>query len=63
MFREVRKLLEAICWFLAVSIMITCLVYWYQHPELTEMQMWIKFWWVHGISIMLGGLAIWLGSK
>ena len=38
---------------LMVIIMLSPLVYWVFNPELTQMQVLLKFWWVYIIAILM----------
>lgn len=48
----------------AIAIcMITPLVYWFMNPELSQMQMFLKFWWVILVGMVCFGLIHFIIDK
>jgi len=51
-----RKSKEIVFWVvfgLMVLVTVLPLIYWGFHPEMTEMQVFLKFWWVYLFTILL----------
>ena len=57
-----RKLEYAMYACLAV-ILIIPLVYWYNFPELTEMQVIVEYWYIYPMIVGAGVLLIMLGGE
>ena len=46
-----NNILNIILIIVGIITTIIPFVYWITHPELTQMQIFLKFWWVYAISI------------
>lgn len=45
------KLLKILIWTLDIVFLAIPFIYWMHHPELTYMEMLLKFWWAYSLSL------------
>lgn len=48
-----EEILTWVIYGIVVIAMLVPMVYWGFHPEMTEMQVFLKFWWIYLFTILL----------
>lgn len=57
--KALRTVFGALCYLVGMGFVLWQLIWWYQNPELTKMQV-FQEWWLYDIIV---GAVVWLGYK